>query len=374
LQQAATLTILSVFPGGSISGEQATVSQLSSVTGSLGADPFLVLPENRFAYTAIAELMQRPPTQPPRPVFLYGPSGVGKTHLARHCIRQLLRSNSELAFQQATASQYVADFQQVVAQQGLADLSESGRGLDLFVLEDLQGIERRSEVQRQLLALTDELIANGCQVLWTSRKSPGELLDFSPKLVNRLHAGVTAGLSLPGPESRFSLLEHFARARQIAMTADGIRLLTDELAVSPRELLAAVTQLDAQAKLKRCTIDREFVRRFLANEIKPQGIELADIARAVAQHFGIAVAGLRSRSRGQGVVLPRQCAMYLSRELTGMGLQKIGQYYGNRDHSTVVHSCQKVQSLLEEDATLRVHITQIRGALGATPPASVGSS
>lgn len=332
------------------------------------AEPFLVLPENRFAYTAVTAMTGEAGSAVSRRLYIYGPSGVGKSHLARHCARLMLRRRHDAQFRQIIASQFAAELAEAASDRTIPEFQAGFRKLDLFILEDLHSLEGRAETQRQLLSFLDELSAGGCQIVWTCRKSPGELANFLPKLVNRFHAGVTALVRLPSQESRVCLIGHFAKCRQVPLPPDAARLLAEALPVSPRELLAAVVQIEASSRLKRVPIDRAYVQKFLAHEVRPQGIVLADIARAVAQHFDLAVGALRSRGRVQGQVLPRQCAMFLSRELTDSGLVQIGRFYGNRDHSTVVHSCNRLKSLLSEDPTVRLHLNQIRNALGVNEP------
>lgn len=326
--------------------------------------PFLVLPENRFAYTAIASLGDRASPDGLASIFLYGPSGVGKSHLAQHGGLLVARRKSGTRCRHVIASEFAAELAEASVEKTIPELRDAGRRCDLLILEDLHALEGRAETQQLLLTLADDLAAAGCQIIWTCRKSPGELANFLPRLVNRFHAGVTALVRLPACDSRISLLGHFAETRQVPLPAECLPLLADALPYSPRELLSAIMRLEAESRQQKCRIDAAFVRKFLRHEVKPPAIALADIARAVARHFGISVAQLRSRTRVQGLVLPRQCAMFLSRDLTGKGLGPIGTFYGDRDHSTVVHACHRLKALLEEEPTVRTHVAQIHGALG----------
>jgi chromosomal replication initiator protein len=198
----------------------------------------------------------------------------------------------------------------------------------------------------------------------TSRKLPGELESFLPRLVNRFHGGISALMKLPGPASRESLIQHFAKARQLPIAEEVVKLLATEFPVSPRELLGLVTQLEAAAVRKRSHITLAFARKYLKSEIQMPQLTLGEIAKTVARHFQITLAQLRSRTRVQGLLLPRQCAMFLARELTSQRLEQIGNYFSNRDHSTVVHSCHRLQELLSNQPGLRQHLSQIRQDLG----------
>lgn len=326
------------------------------------ADSLLVLPENRFAHAAIH-------AEPPaRTVFLHGPSGAGKSALAAQAVDRLLAVSPKARVQHWTGSQFAAEFAEASSNRTIPLFQSLTRRFDLLVLEDVQALEGRPETQVQLLSLTDELLATDCRILWTSRKSPGGLARFLPKLVSRFRGGVLARMRLPGRDSRRLLIEHFARERRISAASAALDLLAEELAVSPRELLGVIEQLAALARHDRRPIDLELARKFLAHEPPARRLTLDDVCRAVARQFGTTVAELRSVKRARTAALPRQCAMFLARELTGSGMQTIGRYFGGRDHSTVVHACHRLAELLESQPDLRTQLDQARYALGAGPP------
>jgi len=326
--------------------------------------PFLVLPENRFAFEAVASVGEGQP----RPVFLHGPSGVGKSHLARHAVRLFLSRQPNARVQHLTAAEFAAEFSEASSNRSIPLFQSATRDFELFVLEDVQALDRRPETQEQLLALCNDLTAARCQIIWTSRHSPGELGGCLKKLVSRFRAGVLAQLKAPGRDSRIRLVQHFAEAQQLAVTPETAVLIADGLAVSPRELWAALVQLDSLANQHRRLLDSDLVRRFLRQEVVPPKPRLEDICRAVARQFGISASQLRSRQQSRGVVVPRQCAMHLARQLSGRSLQQIGKYFGGRDHSTVIHACQRLQELLPQATDLRLNLTRIEAALLQADP------
>lgn len=327
-------------------------------------EPFVVLPENRFAYTAVTSLSEAPSRGRPRAVFLYGPSGVGKSHLARHAVRLVTRAEQSVRCRIELASEFAAQLADAAANEAIPEFQRAARKLDLFVLEDLHALEGRKETQQQLLSVIDELVATGCRFVWTCRKPPGELVNFLPKLVNRFHAGVTSLVRLPGPESRLTLLSEFVSSRQIFIPKELVEKIAEQLPYSPRELLATVTRLAREAQSRKRPLDSDTLRKFLRHEVPPPTVSLADIARAVARQFGLSVSQLRARTRVQRLVLPRQCAMFLSRDITNKPLVEIGKFYGDRDHSTVVHACTRLRELVSDDPVTRSHLAQIRDALG----------
>lgn len=346
-----------------------TTSTTSGPT--LAAEPFLLLDENRFAWAALERLKRdaRSSRTSARPlegrlVYIHGPSGVGKSHLVRQFLRDERRRDPKLRTAILTASEFAAQLADASEARKIGEFQSRYRDLDLFVCEDLAAIEHRPETQQQLVALIDEILKSGGRLVFTSRKSPGELAGVQRRLVNRCHGGTSASIELPGPSARAALLTHFALTRQVPLPQEAIDLLAAELPVSPRELLAAVQQLEVCARLARTRIDRAFVRRYLDGEIKPQSATLPQIAQAVARQFGVPITALRGQRRAQGIVLPRQCAMFLARQFTAEPMQAIARYFGRRNHTTVLHACRRMNSLASDDPTLRQHLAQIRRALG----------
>jgi chromosomal replication initiator protein len=246
----------------------------------------------------------------------------------------------------------------------IPELQHKHAGLELLVIEDVHALERRLETQRQLVSVLDQALDAGGDALFTCRKAPGELDGVLPRLVNRCHGGVVASVSPPDRESRAKLLGHFSRTRQIPLSADVIELLADELPVSPRELLATLTRLEATARVDGAAkLDAAFVQRCLGSETKPRAVTVAQIVRAVAGQFGISATQLRSRSRQHSVVTARHCAMLLARDLTGEPLVKIARYFGHAHHSVVTHACNRINQILPDEPALRQRLTQLRGAL-----------
>lgn len=342
-------------------------------------EPFLLLDENRLAHAALQRLRSnsRVPAasatggrEPRAPglaraplVYVYGPAGVGKSHLVRQFIREERRHSPDLKIAHVTASQFAAELAEASAEDRVAEFQERYRKLDFLACDDLGSLRKRHESQRQFVAAIDEVMNSGGCVILTGRTLAGELTGLLPRLVNRCHGGVSAAMILPGPASRASLLMQFARVRQIALTKEAIGMLAERMAVPPRELLAAVIQIDAAARLEQVSlIGVSFAERFLAGDVRPE-LKLSQIARAVARHFDVTVATIRSPNRQHGQILPRQCAMLLARELTKEPLVSIARYFGRRNHSTVIHACQRLHRLLDDEPALRRHVGQIRQTL-----------
>lgn len=328
-------------------------------------EPFVTLPENRFAVAAVEALGDATADSLGRLVFLYGPAGHGKSHLVRDFVWRESRRPDPPQVAHLTASELVAELDE--AHQGgfVHELRRRYTGVSLLVVEDLAGIERKPETGRLLLAAIDETLAAAGRVLLTCSKAPGEMDAVSARLIDRFHAGVCAGISPPSLASRVQLLSNFVRVRGLTVPADALQLLAERLPVSPRELKAAVARLDALTHAERQTVvNRALAERFLDDSVAPPAPGLPEIAKAVAKQFDVTLADLRTGGRTAATALPRQVAMSLAREITGQPLERIAGYFGRSNHGTVIHARKKLAAKLEDDAALRRQVAQIRRRLG----------
>lgn len=333
-------------------------------------ETFLPLPENRLAVAAVEEFFETPAPRSGRLVYLSGPSGCGKSLLLREFLRQDPSKTRKPNSAMLTASEWAAEFAEASQNQTIDHFQEKYRSLELLILEDVTSLSGRRESQNQFQAVLDEILSSGGRVLLTATQPAGGLDRFSRRLVNRFHGGVTVSISLPDFDSRVQLLQHFAAARQIPLPTAVAELVSHALPVSPRELLAALIQLETLARRQNVSLTPTLAEHFLNQETMPQPATLSEVAKAVARQFDVPLSGLRGKKRAQGVVLPRQCAMFLARELTDQSLLAIAQFFGRRHHSTVVHACKRMESALHSEPALRQHLAQIRTALGAHPTAS----
>ncbi|MBW3539883.1 MAG: ATP-binding protein [Planctomycetes bacterium] len=341
------------------------------VSDRMEAHPFLVLPENRFAFTAIERLAgsaggegRLGGAREARLVFLCGPAGCGKSHLARYLLRRARSGHAPLSAKSVTAAEFAAELAEASVAGSVPKFQAQYRELDLLVCEDLGGIAGRRESLDQLATLVDTILRGGGRVLLTSRVPPRELADAPPRLVSRCRGGVLAAVQPPELDSRRKLLAQFASFGQTPLGGAAIERLAAAPA-TPRDLLAALGQLEARARIERVPLDEQLISRHLDGDGEPPAATLADVARAVARHFRVGLARLRNETRERELLVPRRCAMYLARELTGRPLEAIARYFGRRTHSTVVHACQEFLRSMVDDPSLRNDVADVRAALGA---------
>lgn len=326
---------------------------------------FLVMEENRFAYAAAMQLRTAEASRPCRLVTITGPSGCGKSHLARHLVREARLENPKLVDLHITAGELDAEYTAAAQGSCIPEFQDSFRRTQLLIVEDLQLLENRAATQLELLALADDVVAQGGRVLLTANQPIGELRELPGKLVSRCHGGVCAEMTLPGNASRTTLLSHFAASLQLPVSEDLLRLLAKQLPLSPRELHGALINLRNLAEGSRKRMDLETAQVIIREMTRSSGPSISDIARVVAAEFRVPVATMRSPGRVQSTVIARQTAMYLARTLANQSLNSIGDYFGGRNHATVLHACRQVAKQLAEEPDLAQRVQQVQRQLRA---------
>lgn len=326
----------------------------------------LSLPENHFALAATERLLGADPDFSPRLVYLFGPSGVGKSHLVVDQVQRFLETYEDVKYRFLPLYEF-ASMNLEASTEGNFDFLQELQDLDLIIFEELHYIENQTWLQKRLVVLIDELLQNDARVLLTSQLSVGEMQQAIPKLVSRCHGGITASIALPSQHSRISLLHHFAQQRDLFLPGDAALELAKALTVSPRELLGAVVQLEAINQFEQTEITLEVARNFLELHQTPIQLTLSEIANRVAREFRVTVKGIRSGTREKEYLIPRQVGMYLSRNLMNANYAEIGHYYGSRSHSTVMHACKALLGKIQQAPELDYRIAQLQRQLQGHP-------
>lgn len=325
--------------------------------------PFLILPENQLAHTACLRLVADPARGEFPLITLVGPPGSGKTHLAQLVVQEMLARAPRTAVVSLSANDFASQLHAASSSGKIRTLQERLRSqTELLVFEDLHRLEGRKESQQQLAAVLDDLQSQKRRVLITSRKSPGGIPRLSSRIINRCHGGVLAELEELSRGSRERLTTHFAETLKMPLPEKLIGLLAAGKGRSPRDLLRLVESVRSAGQRRKVPLDEALVRDILARsaEAKPT---LSEITRIVARAYDAKVADLRSASRTQGLVVPRQVAMFLARELIHAEYKTIGDYFGGRNHATVIHACDRIRQLAESEAEIGVTLSRIRDDL-----------
>lgn len=314
------------------------------------ATVLIPIPEQRLARTALARL-NTPSSSKGRLIYVVGPSGCGKSAVIHAARKHWEESRPAILI--VTASEFGAQLAEASTQRQLPEFQERFRSVSVFVCEDVQSLSGRKESQQQLLAAIDDLLAQGDDVVISSTKTPGQLIDFSAKLVNRFRGGTLVVIKNPDSESRAELLRWMTRRLKVTFPRDVVALLAESLDVSARELMGVVQQL-AQRKPVR----RSVVEQFLQSNLPSSKIRPSDVCRAVAVEFGVTTAALKSSRRSAALVLPRQCAMWLCRKHCESSLPQLGKFF-ERQHSSVLHAIRRLDERLQGEPKLRQRLSKL---------------
>ncbi len=334
-----------------IASESAYSRHSNGATGD-----FVFGPENRLVDVAVCGLLEQADSLCSL-VVLYGPSGVGKTHLALAVAAHWRARPDHPPVKYAVAIDYARELADAIETKTLDEFGTAYRRASLLVLEDLQHLAGKQAAQRELLHLLDGLADDEAYALVTASRSPGMLDDLLPGLQSRLQAGLAVPVVLPGPAARAILLRRFAGARGIELSEALIEFLAENLSGSAAALDAALVELQMGG-----SVNIEAAQRWLADH-RRQDPSLREITLATAQHFSLRVGDLRSAARRRTLVVARGVAMYLCRSLTRLSLEQIGGYFGGRDHTTVSHGCHRTEELLQTEPVIREAVVQLQSRL-----------
>lgn len=293
-----------------------------------------------------------------QPLMLIGPSGSGKTTLAMHLAARIAASISmggdPTAVKYTSAIDFAREYAEAIDSDDLRPLQQTLDSVAILIIDDLQDIAGKTAAQHELSIRIEKRIASGKPTLLTSKRLPSETRGIRPQLASRCVVGLTIPINLPAGESRRTILRELALLRQLELSEELLGLLDAGLRteLSVLALDSAIKQVDLFCRMNDSPVDVTAIQSAIDTAGRMDDVDLGKITRIVARIWGHKTKDLRSGSRKQSVVRARSLAMLLARQMTSHSLDKIGEYFGGRDHSTVLHAIRKTQSLLEQDGDL----------------------
>ena len=376
-EERKTRTQMDLFVGPP-GGKQAAFTKLQDATtaplnGRYTFDHFVIGKSNEMA-AAAAQAIAEAPGRTYNPLFLYGDTGLGKTHLMQAVAHRILARKHETRLVFIGAEQFTNELIAAIHGRTTADFRRRYRETDLLLVDDVQFLKNKEATQEEFFHTFNALYEAGRQIVLTSDRPPTEIPGLEARLVSRFAWGMVADIELPDLEHRIAILQQKARLDHLELTIpeDVIRFIAENVRSSVRELEGSMIKLLAYASLKRQEISVDLAREALRDKLRlaesqdaesPRGLTLVTIQHAVAKEWGVTVEMLKSKTRTKQITVPRQIAMFLGRELLGLQLVEIGNSFGGRDHSTVIHSLERVNSAMSEDPGLKTRITRLRTLL-----------
>lgn len=308
---------------------------------------------------AAAQAAAASPGKVYNPLFLYGQTGLGKTHLMQAIAHEILSSAPELRLCFVATEQFTNELVLAIQSRTTAAFRRRYREVDLLLVDDVHFLKRTEATQEEFFHTFNALYEAGRQIVLTSDRPPGEIPGLEARLVSRFQWGMVADIEPPDLEHRIAILQNKAHLDHLELTIpeDVIEFIAHHIWSSVRELEGSIIRLLAYASLKHQPVTINLAREALRDKLKtavdettdiPTRLSVETIQSATAREWGVTVEGLCSKSRTKHLTVPRQVAMYLIRELLGLQLVEIGTAFGGRDHSTVIHSLEKVLELKQE--------------------------
>ena len=308
-------------------------------------EQFVIGPSNRLAHAAALSVAEMP-SQAYNPLFIYGPPGLGKTHLLHSVGNYVSAFGGGLTVRYATAEEFTNAFLAALAARNLEEFKARFRGVDVLLIDDVQFLERKARSEEELFHTFNALYDAGSQLVITCDRLPGDLGDLEDRLRERFAAGLVTDIERPDLSTRLAILRKRAAHDGVALAADAAELLAARVTTNVRALEGALIRLVAYGSLTRRPLDSALVHDVLERLGLPLSAALppsiAAIQDAACAHFGLTREELLSRSRAERVVWPRQAAMYLCKELTEHSLPTIARAFAGRDHTTVLYACKRV--------------------------------
>ena len=306
---------------------------------------------NQMAAETCRKVLTQPGASQHNPLFLYGPTGLGKTHLMQAVGNALLQAKPNARVMYMTAESFVQDFVRSLQQGKVEEFKKNCRSLDLLLVDDIHLLAGKEASLVEFFYTFNALLDESKQIILTSDRYPKELTELDPRLVSRFSWGLSVGVEPPDIETRIEILLKKAESNGVELPRNCALFIAQQVVANVRELEGALNKVVAISRFKGSPIDLDVVRESLKDvlAIRARTISTENIQRVVSEYFRIPLKELVGPKRTRIYARPRQLAMGMARELTGDSFPEIGMAFGNRDHSTVMHACEKVQSLREED-------------------------
>ena len=325
---------------------------------------FVVGEGNKMAHAAAFAVAESPGSLY-NPLFIYGGVGLGKTHLMEAIGNHMLQVNPNSRVKYVTSEDFTNDYINAIRNNTTEQLREEYRNLDLLLIDDIQFLANKEGTQLEFFNTFNALHDRKKQIVMTSDRIPNEIPELQDRLVSRFRWGLTVEITPPDLETRIAILRSKVEEDHIDIGNDTLNYIAGQIDTNIRELEGALTKVQAFANLSGERITPSLASQALKglHRVAKNEISIATIQKQVADFYNITQGDILGKKRVKQIVMPRQIAMYLSRELTDSSLPKIGNEFGGKDHTTVLHAIDKIEAELKKDTDLQNDITKLKAKL-----------
>lgn len=328
---------------------------------------FVAGKSNQLAFAACQQVAAKPGMSGHNPLFIYGPTGLGKTHLMHSVGNAVLATNPNARILYLTSDRFVQDFITALQRGLMNDFKRLYRSLDVLLIDDIQFFAGKTSTQEEFFHTFNALLEGSRQVILTSDKFPKEINELDERLKSRFAWGLTLQVEPPELETRAAILMKKAEQNSIRLPQHSAVFIAQHVQANVRELEGALNKVIATARFKGSELDLDLVRESLKDvlAVRAKQINIENIQKVVAEYYRIPLRELIGKKRNRSYARPRQVAMALSRELTSHSYPEIGHSFDGRDHSTVIHACNLIDELRKSDPNMDEDYTNLLRLLQA---------
>ncbi|WP_243298968.1 chromosomal replication initiator protein DnaA [Bacillus litorisediminis] len=328
-------------------------------------DTFVIGSGNRFAHAASLAVAEAP-AKAYNPLFIYGGVGLGKTHLMHSIGHYVIEHNPKAKVVYLSSEKFTNEFINAIRDNKAVDFRNKYRNVDVLLIDDIQFLAGKESTQEEFFHTFNTLHEESKQIIISSDRPPKEIPTLEERLRSRFEWGLITDITPPDLETRIAILRKKAKAEGLDIPNEVMLYIANQIDSNIRELEGALIRVVAYSSLINKDINADLAAEALKDIIpssKPKVITILDIQRVVGEQFNVKLEDFKAKKRTQSIAFPRQIAMYLSRELTDFSLPKIGEEFGGRDHTTVIHAHEKISKMLDSDPQLQQQIKQIKQML-----------
>lgn len=329
---------------------------------NLSFETFIVGKNSNVAYAAALAVAEAPGGKY-NPLYLFGGSGLGKTHILQAIGNYFKENYPEKKVLYTTSERFTYELVTAIHEKTNQAFRDKYRNVDLLLIDDVQYLSKTELALEEFFHTFNALHDAGKQIILTCDRMPSEIPQLPERLVSRFNSGLTVDIQPPDYETRMAILQSKFEKESLTLGSDAIEFIASNIRSNVRDLEGAVSRIELYAGIKRVAeVDLDLVMEAINDIVASQGVKVADIPliiKEVERYFSLSDGALVSKKRSQDIALPRQIAMYLCREILDSSFPKIGDEFGGRDHTTVMHSVKKIQSELKEDKNMKTCVDEI---------------
>lgn len=327
-------------------------------------DNFVIGPGNRFAHAASYAVCEAPARQY-NPLFIYGPVGLGKTHLMQSIAHEIKRRHPEFRVLYISSEKFTNQLISAIQNRSTPQFRNKYRSVDLLLIDDIHFIAEKEATQEEFFHTFNALYDAHKQIVVSSDRPPKDIPGLEERLVSRFGWGLVTDIQPPDFETRVAILKKKMEKETVEVPDEVAYFIASKIRSNIRELEGALIRVVAYCTLTRSPLNAKVAQEVLKDSLKEeeQKISIDQIQRVVAEYFHLKVSDLRAKRRSRSIARPRQIAMYLVRVLTGHSLPEIGEYFGGRDHTTVLHAVNKLGTEIEQSAETQKLMGQLKDIL-----------